>query len=118
MSKPPTDGSPARAKAASADAMPAASTGAAAREGPPPRDVRVAAKHTEQDPSQTVACRGSRGRRGAPRRLDPMGDSGRDPFDLAATGARMVRWGGYDVTDLGLTCAHGRNCPARRRAVA
>ncbi len=57
-----------------------------------------------------------RGRRDAALRLPPLADGCRDPLDaLAGSAASPVEWGGYEVTTLGLDCAHGDGCPARRR---
>ncbi len=91
-------------------------TSGAATNGPP-REVQQPdqlAEH-QQHPNVTDAV-SLRRRRAAARRMPPMDDSGRDPLDnLAGLPVLPVEWGEYDVTTLGLNCAHGDGCTARRR---
>ncbi len=91
--------------------------GAATHE--PPREVQQpdqVAEH-QQHPKVTDAA-SLRRRRAAARRLPPMDDGRHDPLDkLAGLPVLTVKWGGYDVTTLGLNCAHGDSCTARYRDV-
>lgn len=89
---------------------------AAPAKGPPP-DVQQATQLAERQQQPTAAGPDAlRCRREAALRLPPMEDGRRDPLDgLAGIPARAAEWGGYDVRTLGLTCAHGDDCPARYR---
>jgi hypothetical protein len=82
-----------------------------------PREVQQPdqlAEH-QQHPTVTDAL-WLRRRRAAARRLPPMDDGRQDPLDkLAGLPVLTVEWGGYDVTTLGLSCAHGDRCTARYR---
>jgi hypothetical protein len=91
-------------------------TSGAATHGPP-REVQQPDQLAEhQQHSKLTEAVSLRRRRAAARRLPPMEDGCRDPLDnLASLPVLTVEWGGYDVTTLGLNCAHGDRCTARYR---
>jgi hypothetical protein len=70
------------------------------------------AKDTDPRSRATVAPgEALRRRRAAADRLPPLAGSVRDPLDgLAGELVREVAYDLYDVTDLGLGCAHGDEC--------
>lgn len=91
--------------------MPAEKEEAAPGKGPPP-DVQQVTQLAERQQQPIVALHG---RRDAALRLPPLVYGCRDPLDdLAEIPVRAVEWGTYDVTTLGLDCAHGEGCPVRR----
>jgi len=93
--------------------MPAEKEEAAPGKGAPP-DVQQVTQLAERQQQPIVALRG---RRDAALRLPPLVDGCRDPLDdLAEIPVRAVEWGGYDISTLGLDCAHGDGCRARYRA--
>lgn len=87
-----------------------------ARAAPPPGRAARHDPHQAQSAESLFAVQFTyvRARRAAAQRLAPLADGVRDPLDSLA-GHEIVprQWGSYDVVDLGLTCAHGADCPAR-----
>ena len=96
--------------------MATTANGAALGNGPP-REVQQADQLAEhQQHANVTDVTALRRRRAAARRLPRLDGGCRDPLDeLAGRPVRLVEWGGYDVTTLGLNCAHGDGCAARRQ---
>jgi hypothetical protein len=80
----------------------------------------------DQHPAKDTAARSRatvapdvalRRRRGAAERLVPLASGVRDPLDeLAGLPVGHAESLEYDVVDLGLTCDHSEQCPARGAA--